>query len=177
MGEGRDSGVAEVRGLDRIWAGWRATYIAGMVAAEGAPEDGCLFCTLAASDDAEALILERTERSFTVMNAFPYTAGHVMVAPARHVGEFEDLTTDEGAEMFAAAQRAVVALKATSHPHGLNLGINIGRTAGAGVPGHIHLHALPRWNGDNNFMTAVAEARVISEDLRTTWEKLRAAWP
>jgi ATP adenylyltransferase len=164
--------------LDRIWAGWRSAYISGLVDAEsGAGEDGCLFCSLVASEDAEALILERTERTFTVMNAFPYTSGHVMVAPIRHVGEFEELTVEEGAEMFAAAQRAVQAIKATSHPHGLNLGINLGRTAGAGVPGHVHLHALPRWNGDTNFMTAVAEARVISEDLRTTWEKLRKAWP
>ena len=164
--------------LDRIWAGWRSAYISGLVDAEsGAGEDGCLFCSLVASDDAEALILERTERTFTVMNAFPYTSGHVMVAPLRHVGEFEDLTVEEGAEMFAAAQRAVQAIKATSHPHGLNLGINLGRTAGAGVPGHVHLHALPRWNGDTNFMTTLAETRMLPEALPATYEKVKKAWP
>jgi ATP adenylyltransferase len=161
--------------LDRIWAGWRSQYVTSVANTE--PEDGCLFCTLAASDDdEEALIVERTPLSFTVMNAFPYTPGHLMIAPLRHEGEFEGLTAEEGADIFAALQRAVRALKRASRPHGLNLGVNIGRVAGAGVPGHVHVHALPRWNGDSNFMTAVAEARVLSEDLRTTWKKLREAW-
>jgi ATP adenylyltransferase len=135
-----------------------------------------VFCSLAATDDEEALILERTENTFTVMNAFPYTAGHVMVAPLRHEGDFTNLSVEEGAEIFAALQRAVAALKMVSRPHGINLGVNLGRTAGAGVPGHVHWHALPRWDGDTNFMTTVAEARIISEDLRTTWSKLRQAW-
>lgn len=160
--------------LERIWAGWRRAYITGI--SDGA-EDGCLFCTLPTLDDDEGYILERGELCFTVLNAFPYTSGHLMVAPLRHTGEFEDLTVEEGGEIFAALQRAVQALKATSSPHGLNLGVNLGRVAGAGVPGHVHWHALPRWNGDSNFMTSVAEARVLPEDLRTTWEHLRGAWP
>ena len=162
-------------GLDRIWAGWRSPYVTGI--ADSDDEDGCLFCTLAASDDEDALILERTESTFTVLNAFPYTSGHLMVAPLRHEAELEGLTAEEGAVIFAALQRAVVALKEASRPHGLNLGVNLGRVAGAGVPGHIHWHALPRWDGDTNFMTTVAEARVISEDLRSTWEKLKKVWP
>ncbi|MGH8997783.1 MAG: HIT family protein [Acidimicrobiia bacterium] len=162
--------------LDRIWAGWRSAYVTGLGDPAGG-EDGCLFCTLVACDDSEALILERTELTFTVMNAFPYTTGHVMVAPLRHEAEFEGLTAAEGVELFAGLQRAVVAIKEACRPHGLNLGVNVGRVAGAGVPGHVHAHALPRWDGDSNFMTTVAEARVLSEDLSTTWEKLRKAWP
>lgn len=162
-------------GLDRLWAGWRSAYVSGMDDADS--EDGCLFCTLPAIDDDEALILERTASTFAVLNAFPYTPGHLMVAPLRHEGELEGLSADEGAELFAALQRAVRALKEASRPHGLNLGMNLGRVAGAGVPGHFHVHVLPRWDGDSNFMTTVAEVRVIPEDLRTTWKKLRRAWP
>lgn len=161
--------------LERIWAGWRSAYVTGI--AQSDAEDGCLFCTLIATDDEEALIVERTGSTFTVMNAFPYTPGHLMIAPLRHESELEALTAEEGAAVFGALQRAVVALKEASRPHGLNLGVNIGRVAGAGVPGHVHVHALPRWDGDSNFMTTVAEARVISEDLRTTWKKLKAVWP
>ncbi|MGH8993919.1 MAG: HIT family protein, partial [Acidimicrobiia bacterium] len=148
--------------LERIWAGWRSPYVTGIAASDA--EDGCLFCTLAVSDDVDVFVLERTELCFSVLNAFPYTPGHLMVAPLRHEAELEGLTAEEGAALFAALQRAVVALKETSRPHGLNLGVNLGRVAGAGVPGHIHWHAMPRWDGDTNFMTTVAEARVISED-------------
>lgn len=165
-------------GLDRLWAGWRSAYVSGMADADS--EDGCLFCTLptlSAIDDEEALILERTASTFSVLNAFPYTPGHLMVAPLRHEGELEGLSADEAAELFAALQRAVRALKEASRPHGLNLGVNLGRVAGAGVPGHFHVHVLPRWDGDSNFMTTVAEVRVIPEDLPTTWKKLRQAWP
>lgn len=163
-------------GLDRLWAGWRSAYVTGMVA-DADSEDGCLFCTLAAADDEESLILERTPLTFTVLNAFPYTPGHLMIAPLRHEGDLEGLSPEEGAELFAALQRAVRALKEASRPHGLNVGVNLGRVAGAGVPAHFHWHALPRWDGDTNFMTTVAEARVVPEDLRTTWKKLRQAWP
>jgi ATP adenylyltransferase len=151
------------------------TYVEDAAASSDAE---CLFCSmLAADDDEAALILERAELTFTVMNAFPYTTGHVMVVPHRHEGEPEGLTAAEGAALFVALQRAVVAIKAASRPDGVNLGANLGRVAGAGVPGHFHLHALPRWNGDTNFMTTVAETRVLPEDLRTTYEKLRRAWP
>jgi ATP adenylyltransferase len=161
--------------LERLWAGWRSSYVTSIPAADS--EDGCLFCTLLASDDEEALLVERTDLTFTVLNAFPYNPGHLMVAPVRHEGELEGLTAEEGVAVFAALQRAVQALKGVSRPHGLNLGINLGRVAGAGVPGHLHIHALPRWDGDSNFMTTVAEARVLPEDLHVTWEKLRASWP
>jgi len=159
--------------MDRLWAGWRSDYISGI--AHG--EDGCLFCTLLAGNDEESLILERTEHSFTVLNAFPYTSGHLMVAPVRHESELNGLSAAEGVALFAGLQRATRALQAVSNPDGFNVGANLGREAGAGVPGHLHFHAVPRWSGDTNFMTALAEVRVIPEDLRTTWKKLKAAWP
>jgi ATP adenylyltransferase len=143
--------------------------------AEG--EDGCLFCTLLAGEDEESLILERTPLSFTVLNAFPYTSGHLMVAPVRHEAELNGLSAEEGAALFAGLQRATRALRDVSHPDGFNAGANLGREAGAGVPGHLHFHVVPRWSGDTNFMTSLAEVRVIPEDLRTTWRKLRAVWP
>ncbi len=163
--------------MERIWSGWRAAYVTGETGElEGAGDD-CLFCALLDRSDEEASILERTELSYTVMNAYPYTSGHLMVAPVRHEGEVEGLSVEEGQAVFGAVQRAVQAIKSALSPEGVNLGANLGRAAGAGVPGHFHLHALPRWAGDTNFMTSVAEARVLPEDLRTTYERLREAWP
>jgi ATP adenylyltransferase len=122
-------------------------------------------------------VVWRDERCAVVLNAYPYTTGHVMVLPVRHVAELEDLDGAESGALWAAAVDAVAALKAAYRPGGVNLGANLGRAAGAGVPGHLHLHALPRWDGDTNFMTSVAEARVLPEALPTTWRKLRDAWP
>lgn len=162
--------------FERLWAGWRAAYIDGVTSPD-TNEAGCLFCTLAAStDDAEALVVERGNRIFTVMNAYPYTTGHLMVVPVRHEAHLEGLDSEEGSEIFEGLRRATLAIKAVMHPDGLNVGANLGRAAGAGVPGHCHFHVLPRWAGDTNFMTSIAEARVLPEDLRTTWKKLRAAW-
>lgn len=162
--------------LDHLWAGWRSEYIEG-VASRPADDGECLFCRLRQLDDDEALVLERTARTFTVMNAYPYTSGHLMVAPLRHVADLESLDPDDAAALMHAVQRACVALRGAYRPDGLNVGVNVGRVAGAGVPGHVHVHALPRWSGDTNFMTSVAEARVLPESLRASWEKLRAAWP
>jgi diadenosine tetraphosphate (Ap4A) HIT family hydrolase len=163
--------------LERLWAGWRAAYVASPAMTPSTGAHDCLFCGLAAADPEEARVVAREELVFAVMNAFPYTSGHLMIAPLRHEAELEDLKPDEATALIAMTQDAVVALKAAYTPDGLNVGINIGRPAGAGVPGHVHLHALPRWEGDTNFMTTVAEARVLPEDLRTSWEKLRTAWP
>jgi ATP adenylyltransferase len=128
-------------------------------------------------DDADALILERAAHSFAVMNAYPYTSGHVMVAPIRHVASITELDAEEAAALMHGVQRATATIEAVYAPEGVNVGINIGRAAGAGVPGHVHVHVLPRWNGDTNFMTAVAETRVLPESLRESYEKLRTAWP
>ena len=112
-----------------------------------------------------------------LLNAYPYTSGHLMVMPVRHVADLEELTADESAALWAAATDAVRAIKAAYRPEGINLGLNLGRAAGAGVPGHLHVHVVPRWNGDTNFMTTVAETRVLPESLGETDAKLRAAWP
>jgi len=165
--------------MERLWAGWRVSYIAGIESETTRPRpDGCLFCgLLAMTDDAEALILERSEHSFALMNAYPYTSGHVMVAPTRHVASITDLDAAEAAALMHGTQRATATVEAVYEPEGINVGVNIGRAAGAGVPGHVHVHVLPRWNGDTNFMTAVAETRVLPESLGHSYAKLRAAWP
>ena len=164
--------------LERLWAGWRTTYIDG-VATQPPPEGDheCLFERLAREADDEALVLARNEHAFAVMNAYPYTSGHLMVAPLRHEGTLAGLPRDEANALMALTQDATTALDRAYAPEGINVGVNIGRAAGAGIPGHVHVHALPRWNGDTNFMTAVAEARVLPESLSVSYEKLRAAWP
>jgi ATP adenylyltransferase len=138
----------------------------------------CVICRLvAATDDAEALVLERAPHTIAVLNLYPYGSGHLMVAPTRHVPSFEDLEDDELIALSRAQVRALRAVRAAYAPDGVNLGVNIGRAAGAGVPTHLHVHVLPRWSGDTNFTTTVAEVRVMPEDLRTSYDKLLAAWP
>jgi diadenosine tetraphosphate (Ap4A) HIT family hydrolase len=164
--------------FERLWAGWRAEYV-GSAAIAQAPTGAhdCLFCRLLAADPDEALVIVRDEHAFAVMNAYPYTSGHLMVAPTRHEADLERLSPVEAAAVMTMTQHAVVALKGAYAPDGINVGVNIGRPAGAGVPGHVHVHALPRWNGDTNFMTTVAETRVLPEDLPSSWTRVRAAWP
>ena len=161
--------------LERLWAGWRASYVSDPKT--GSTDNGCVFCKLvAATDDAEALVLERTPETIVVMNLYPYGSGHLLVAPTRHAASFEDLTDEELEAVTHAQVRALRAIRSAYNPDGINLGVNIGRAAGAGVPDHLHVHVLPRWSGDTNFMTAVAEARVMAEDLETGYKKLKAAW-
>lgn len=157
---------------DMLWAGWRSEYIV----TAGEPDvDGCLFCRLPSGQDEDALILERGDLAFTVLNRYPYTTGHVMVAPYRHVGGPTDLNGDEQAEVWKLLGNATTAIDSAMHPDGYNLGANLGRVAGAGVPGHFHLHLVPRWSGDANFMTTVGGTRVLPEDLTVTWQRLRAS--
>ena len=157
--------------LETLWAGWRSDYVSA-----GDPDDGdgCVLCRVL--EDGTSAVW-RGERCAVVLNAYPYTSGHVMVMPIRHLADLEDLEPSEGAELWSAVADSVRALKEAYAPHGLNVGANLGRTAGAGLPGHLHLHVLPRWDGDTNFMTSVAGARVLPEPLDTTAERLRAAWP
>jgi ATP adenylyltransferase len=137
-------------------------------------QEGCLFCEkLALGDDEKALILTRTEQAFAILNAYPYNPGHLMVAPTRHVGEFEDLKPDELAVIDELLQRSINALKESSTPDGFNVGMNLGRVAGAGVPGHLHWHVVPRWNGDTNFMPVVGQTKVLPELLAETYARLR----
>lgn len=169
--------------MERLWAGWRAAYVTS-VGADRDPDEpantsASIFRRILDSgvSDEEARIVWRGETAFAILNAFPYTSGHLLVMPYREVGELEDMTADESADLWQATQDAVVAIKAAYHPHGVNVGLNLGEAAGAGVPSHLHVHVLPRWNADSNFMTAVAETRVLPESLDDAWRKLRAAWP
>jgi diadenosine tetraphosphate (Ap4A) HIT family hydrolase len=167
--------------LDRLWAGWRTEYVESF-SDDARREDepaGSVFSRILGSglDDDKTGIVWRGETVFVILNAYPYTCGHMLVMPYREVGELEDLTDAESTELWSATRLAVQALKAAYKPQGVNVGINLGEAAGAGVPGHLHVHVLPRWNADSNFMTAVAEARVLPETLPVTGAKLRAAWP
>lgn len=164
--------------LDRLWAGWRTEYVSA--AGEAGPGDGaCVFCRILGSGepDEATKILWRGEHAIAILNAYPYTTGHLMVMPIRHVADLEDLNQLEQREVWDAVTDAVLAVKSAYGPDGINVGANLGRAAGAGVPGHLHVHALPRWSGDTNFMTSIAEVRVMPESLDATWRKLSAAWP
>jgi len=170
--------------LEHLWAGWRSDYIVEATARErsGGHFDGeasCVFCRLAASGapSEDNLVVWRGDLTFVVMNAYPYASGHVLVVPVRHVGPLAELTPAESADLWAATQRAVAAMEAAYEPDGLNMGANLGRAAGAGLPTHVHLHVLPRWSGDTNFMTSVAGARVMPETLQLSWKRLTDAWP
>jgi ATP adenylyltransferase len=141
---------------------------------QGGREEGCVLCELPAQGDDEANhILGRGEHVFAMLNAFPYNPGHLMVMPFRHVGEYGELTPDELGEMMAMAGTAIAALQAESGPHGFNLGMNLGRVGGAGIADHIHLHLVPRWGGDTNFMPIIAQTKVLPELLDESYEKLR----
>jgi ATP adenylyltransferase len=163
--------------LERLWAGWRSTYVSDFGTTD--PEDhGCVFCRiLAHGDDREAYVVRRFETCAVVLNAFPYGSGHFMVVPYRHLAYLEELDGAEGQELWRVVTDGVRAVKAAYSPGGVNVGANLGPAAGAGVPGHIHVHVLPRWEGDTNFMTSVAETRVLPEPLSVTYDKLTKAWP
>ena len=163
--------------LERLWAGWRSNYIEDVAnRPPPAPDGDCLFCRLAAGDPREMMVLARNDAAFAVMNAYPYNSGHLMVAPLRHEPRLGGLSPEEASAVMALTREASLAVEAAYRPDGINVGMNLGRAAGAGVPNHLHVHVLPRWAGDTNFMTAVAETRVLPESLSTSYEKLLAAW-
>ena len=172
--------------LERLWAGWRNDYVAaaGAGAAASPPAgsgepDACVFCRIAASGppSADNGVLWKGRTALVVLNAYPYASGHLMAVPLRHLGSLGDLLEEEAGELWAAARLGVAALEAAYRPDGINLGANLGEAAGAGIPKHLHLHVVPRWSGDTNFMTAVADTRVLPETLVSSWERLSAAWP
>jgi ATP adenylyltransferase len=156
--------------MGRLYAPWRSTYLMGEA------ESGCLFCRFAAeSSDRANLVLERGARWFVVINKFPYTTGHVMVVCNRHVDRMSEFDGEEGAELVRLTAKCERAIAKVYAPDGINVGANIGRSAGAGIAGHFHMHLVPRWQGDTNFMSSVGETRVVSEDLNDTYAKLLAA--
>jgi ATP adenylyltransferase len=158
--------------MDRLWSPWRYAY----VSQAGAP-DVCIFCEKAAENrDPENYIFHRGRRNFLMLNRYPYTTGHLMIVPYGHVPTLEEAAAETLKEMMELAQRAERCLRNIYHPGGLNLGMNVGECAGAGVAGHIHLHVLPRWPADSNFMTTVAETRVLPESLDVTYGRLAEAF-
>ena len=168
--------------MDYLWTPWRYAYVKN---ADSLP--GCVFCRIleaSALEDAESraatdrrnFIVHRGRECFVILNSFPYNAGHVMVIPYVHLDELQKLPTSAAREMMDLAQRVETVLRDLYKPDGVNLGMNIGKAAGAGVAGHIHMHVLPRWAGDTNFMTVVGETRVLPETLETTWERMKAVF-
>jgi ATP adenylyltransferase len=169
----RPAAPVRVRGaLERLWAPWRMAYIGRTHA-----PDECLFCRVARAraSDRALLVLARRPHAFLMLNRFPYTGGHLMVAVNGHRARFARLTTEERADLLELVGLAERALETEYHPHGMNFGVNVGRVAGAGFPGHLHLHVVPRWDGDTNFMAVVGETRVLPESLARTWTRLRRA--
>jgi ATP adenylyltransferase len=158
--------------VEQLWAPWRLEYIKS-----ADEEGGCLFCAAAEGDDRERLVVRRGRRCIVLLNKFPYSSGHFMVAPIRHVGEYGDLEGDEVVELHRLSSAGMGALAETYAPQGYNLGWNLGRIAGAGIVDHIHLHVVPRWAGDTNFMPVLADTKVLPEHLEETRERLRDAWP
>jgi ATP adenylyltransferase len=156
----------------QLWAPWRLEYVQS---ADDQPD--CVFCTAAEGDDEERLVVHRGERALVLLNKFPYSSGHLMIAPYRHVGELVALEDDEALELHRLSTEGLSALDGTYGPEGYNLGWNLGRIAGAGVVDHVHLHVVPRWAGDTNFMPVLADVKVLPEHLEQTRRRLAAAWP
>ena len=155
-----------------LWAPWRLEYIKS-----ADEQEGCVFCTAVTAPDGDGLVVHRGQRAFVLLNKFPYSSGHLMVAPIRHTGEFGELEDDEALELHRLAAQGMGALAQEYGPQGYNLGWNLGRIAGAGVLDHVHLHVVPRWAGDTNFMPVLADVKVLPEHLDETRRRLAAAWP
>jgi ATP adenylyltransferase len=157
--------------LDYLWSPWRYPYLTGH------KPEGCIFCSMAAgARDEEALIVFRGEHNFVVLNRFPYTSGHLMIVPYQHVADLAGINDATANELMALTRAAERHIRWLYHPDGLNIGMNIGESAGAGVAGHIHMHVLPRWTGDANFVSTVGQTRVLPEELTVTWRRVRDAF-
>jgi len=157
--------------MDHLWTPWRSTYI------QSSKEDGCVFCRAAKSDDDPGLlVVHRARLNFIILNLYPYTNGHMMIAPYEHVPRLNDLADAVTGEMMRLARLAEMVLHNVYRPHGMNFGLNLGEAAGAGIEQHLHLHALPRWKGDANFMTSIGNTRIVPELLAETYQKVRAGF-
>jgi ATP adenylyltransferase len=157
--------------MDYIWTPWRYAYVTGADKIEG-----CIFCELPKRDDKTAHIVYRGKHCYIILNTYPYTTGHVMIVPYQHLDQLQNLPTDAAHEMMDLSQTMERVFRSLYKPDGINLGLNIGAAAGAGVAGHIHMHALPRWVADANFISVIGETRILPEALETTWERIRGAF-
>jgi ATP adenylyltransferase len=154
--------------LERLYTPWRLAYVTG-----AAKPAECVFCAAQTAPDADPLVVFRGSTCFVILNLFPYNNGHLMVVPNRHIASLVDATPDELCELMALTRRAEIALREAFAPQGMNMGLNLGKAAGAGILEHLHLHVVPRWSGDTNFMTVVGETRVLPQELPVTADKLR----
>ena len=154
--------------MDYLWTPWRYAYVSG-----AAPVTGCIFCNAPKETDEKARIVYRGVQCYVILNTFPYTSGHAMIVPYAHLDELNKLPPDAALEMMTLTQRMEVVLRDLYHPDGINLGMNLGKAAGAGVAGHVHMHILPRWIADANFVSVIGETRVLPEALEVTWERIR----
>ncbi len=171
-------GVGEPDAFQRLWTPHRMAYIRG----EGKPtgpgaEQGCPFCRTPQLSDEDGLVLARGEHSFAVLNLYPYSGGHLMVCPYRHVADYTELTIEETAELADLTAQAMRALRSAAGAHGFNIGMNQGTVAGAGIAAHLHQHVVPRWGGDSNFMPVIGHTKVLPQLLRETRDMIAAAWP
>jgi ATP adenylyltransferase len=158
--------------VKQLWAPWRLEYIKS-----ADEEDGCIFCAAVQGDDEERQVVHRGAHVIAILNKYPYSSGHFMVAPVRHIGEYGDLTAAEVLELHRFTSAGMGALRQLYAPQGFNVGWNLGRIAGAGVVDHVHLHVVPRWGGDTNFMPVLADVKVLPEHLAETRRRLAEAWP
>ena len=172
--EGRRPGIPDP--FERLWTPHRMVYINGENKPPSASERDCPFCTVPGSDDADGLIVRRGELVYAVLNLYPYSPGHILVCPYRHVADYPDLTLEETAEVAAFTQQAMTVLRRASAPHGFNLGINQGAVAGAGIAAHLHQHVVPRWSGDANFLPVIGQTKALPQLLSQTWEIVSRAW-
>jgi ATP adenylyltransferase len=154
--------------VDRLWSPWRFVYVTGTNRS-----NDCVFCEALTVSSESGLLLHRGELCYVILNLYPYNNGHLMVVPNRHVGSLAEATAEELVELMDLTRRAEIAVNEAYAPHGLNIGVNLGKAAGAGVLDHLHIHVVPRWNGDTNFMTVVGEVRVLPEELETSAARLR----
>lgn len=156
--------------MERLWTPWRRAFVEGSAAA---PDDECFLCALPAQQaDEQNLVLHHGQQVFVALNLYPYNSGHLLVAPFAHTGDFATLPSDTAHELMTVTQRCVAVLQQVYAPHAFNVGLNLGRAAGAGLPDHLHVHVVPRWNGDTNFMPVVAETKVLPESLGQTYARL-----
>ena len=158
--------------MEYLWTSWRMSYIESL---DGRTQE-CVFCVKLDADDRDELVLRRGDTCYVCLNCFPYTSGHLLIVPYDHVATIEDLPSESLLEMMTLCQQALTVLRTNFRPRGFNIGINLGHVAGAGLPEHVHLHIVPRWAGDSNFMSVLGDTRVLPEMLDESWRRLREAW-
>ncbi len=169
-------GVGEPDAFERLWTPHRIRYVKGENKPESSDAADCPFCRIPAMDDAEGLVVWRGHLAYAVLNLYPYTAGHLLICPFRHVADYTDLSADEAAEVALLTQQAMTVMRSVTSPHGFNLGINQGNVAGAGIAAHLHQHVVPRWGGDSNFLPVIGHTRTMPQLLGETRDMLAAAW-